>query len=107
MKQFLLTVAGVFFGLVLFVIVVPAVLIAVAVSGSRPAPLPAHSVLSLDLRGALTDQEAQDGLAVFGGHGLSVMGIEETLRRAGTDANVGGLFVRLPEAGMTPAAGEE
>src|SRR3984885_7635586 len=107
MKQFLLTVAGVFFGLVLFMIVVPALLIAVALSGSRPAPLPAHSVLSLDLRGGLTDQEAQDGLAIFGGHGLSVMGIEETLRRAQSDASVGGLFVRLPEGGMTPAAADE
>ena len=65
MKQFLLTVAGVFFGLVLFMIVVPVVLIAVAISGSRPAPLPVHAVLSLDLRGGLTDQEAQDGLAIF------------------------------------------
>ncbi|HLY78985.1 MAG TPA: signal peptide peptidase SppA [Caulobacteraceae bacterium] len=107
MKQFLLTVAGVFFGLVLFVVVVPALLIGLAVSGSRPAPIPAHSVLSLDLRGGLTDQEAQDGLAIFGGHGLSVMGIEETLRRASSDANVGGLFVRLPEGGMTPAAADE
>jgi protease-4 len=107
MKQFLLTIAGVFFGLLLFVIVVPALLIAAAISGSRPAPLPAHAVLSLDLRGTLSDQEAQDGLAIFSGHGLSVMGIEETLRRAGADSNVGGLFVRLPEGGMTPAAADE
>ena len=83
MKQFLLTVAGVFFGLVLFMIVVPVALIAIVVSGSRPAPLPAHAVLNLDLRGGLTDQDAQDGLAIFGGHGLSVMGIEETLRQIG------------------------
>src|SRR5580698_2584827 len=107
MKQFLLTVAGVFFGLLLFVVVVPALLIAVAVSGSRPRPLPAHSVLSLDLRGGLTDQEPQDGFAIFSGHGLSVMGIEETLRRAADDSSVGGLFVRLAEGGMTPAAADE
>jgi len=107
MKQFLLTIAGVFFGLVLFVIVVPTLLIVAAVSGSRPAPLPAHSVLNLDLRGGLTDQEPQDGLAIFSGRALSVMGIEETLRRASTDSNVGGLFVRLPEGGMTPAAADE
>jgi protease IV len=107
MKQFLLTIAGVFCGLLLFVIVVPALLIAAAVSSSRPAPLPAHSVLNLDLRNGLTDQEPQDGLAIFGGHGLSVMGIEETLRRAAADSGVGGLFVRLPEGGMTPAAADE
>jgi protease-4 len=107
MKQFLLTVAGVFVGLFLFVIVVPAVLIGLAISGSRPAPLPAHTVLNLDLRSGLTDQEASDGLAIFSSRGLSVMGIEETLRRAATDSSVGGVFVRLPEGGMTPAAADE
>ena len=107
MKQFLLTVAGVFVGLLLFAVVVPALLIAVVVSGSRPAPLPAHAVLSLDLRSGMTDQEPQDGLAIFGGRQPSVMGIEETLRRAAGDASVGGLFVRLPEGGMTPAAADE
>ena len=107
MRQFLLTVAGVFVGLTLFVIVVPALLIALAVSGARPAPIPPHTVLNLDLRGGLTDQDASDGLALFGGRNLSVMEIEETLRRAGGDPNVGGLFVRLPEGGMTPAAADE
>ncbi|HZZ87549.1 MAG TPA: signal peptide peptidase SppA [Caulobacteraceae bacterium] len=107
MKQFLLTIAGVFVGLLLFVIVIPAVLIAALIGGSRPAPTPAHSVLSLDLRGALTDQDPQDGLAIFGGRSLSVMGIEDTLRRATDDAKVTGLFVRLPEGGMTPAAADE
>ncbi|HVN01648.1 MAG TPA: signal peptide peptidase SppA [Caulobacteraceae bacterium] len=107
MKQFLLTVAGVFAGLMLFVVVVPALLIAIAISGSRPAPLPAHTVLNLDLRNGLSDQDASDGLALFGGRELSVMGIEETLRRAATDDNIGGLFVRLPDGGMTPAAADE
>jgi protease-4 len=108
MKQFILTVAGVFVGLVLFMIVVPVALIGLAVgAASKPAPLPAKSVLTLDLRSGLTDQEPQDGLAIFGNHGLSVMGIEDTLRRASKDSRVGGLFVRLPETGVSPAAADE
>jgi protease-4 len=108
MKQFLLTIAGVFVGLLLFMVVIPVALIGALVgAASRPAPLPAHAVLTLDLRGGLTDQPAQDGLAIFGSRALSVMGIEETLRRAAADSQVGGLFVRLPEGGMTPAAADE
>ena len=107
MKQFLLTIAGVFVGLMLFVIVVPIALIAIAVGASRPAPLPAKSVLTLDLRSGLTDQEPQDGLPIFTSHGLSVMGVEETLRRAAADGQVAGLFVRLPEAGIAPAEADE
>ena len=33
--------------------------------------------------------------------------IEETLRRAAADDHVGGLLVRLPEAGVAPAAADE
>jgi protease-4 len=107
MKQFLLTVAGVFVGLLLFMVVVPLALIAIAVGASRPAPLPARSVLTLDLRGGLTDQDPQDGLPFLGGRGLSVMGVEETLRRAAADGQVGGVLVRLPEAGISPAVADE
>ena len=108
MKQFLLTIAGVFVGLVLFTVVIPIALIGLVIgAASKPAPLPAHTVLTLDLRNGITDQEPQDGLAIFGGHGLSVMGVEAALRRAEKDAQVGGVFVRLPEAGMTPAAADE
>jgi len=107
MKQFLLTVAGVFVGLVLFVIVLPVALIGVAISNSHPAPITGRTVLTLDLRGGLTDQEPQGGLEIFGGHALSVMGIEDTLRRAAADDHVAGLYVRLPEGGMTPAAADE
>jgi protease-4 len=107
MQQFLLTVAGVFVGLLLFFVVAPLTLVAVAVGAARPAAIAPHSVLSLDLRYGLTDQEPQDGLAVLGTRNLSVIGIELALRKAETDPRVGGLFVRLPESGMTPAAADE
>jgi len=107
MKQFLVTVAGVVVGLLLFAIAAPVILIGVAALVSRPSPPPARTVLVLDLRGGLTDQPSDGPLAFLRGRGLSVIGIEETLRRAETDDRVKGLFVRLPEGGMAPAAADE
>ena len=108
MKQFLMTVAGVFVGLVLFLVGVPFLLIVMAASATRPAPVPAHTVLQLDLRGGLSDQESQSPFAAFGGGGgQSVMSIVETLRRAETDDKVKGVLVRLPEGGIAPASADE
>jgi protease IV len=108
MKQFLMTVAGVFVGLVLFLVGVPFLLIVMAASATRPAPIPAHTVLQLDLRGGLSDQDSQNPFAAFGGGGgQSVMSIIETMRRAETDDKVKAVLVRLPEGGMAPAAADE
>ena len=108
MKQFLLTVAGVFVGLVLFLVGVPFLLIVMAAGAARPAPVPAHSVLALDLRQGLTDQESGNPFAAFSGSGgTSVMSVIETLRRAETDDKVKALMVRLPEGGMAPASADE
>ncbi|EJL29222.1 signal peptide peptidase SppA, 67K type [Caulobacter sp. AP07] len=108
MKQFLMTVAGVFVGLVLFLVGVPFLLIVMAASATRPAPVPAHTVLQLDLRGGLSDQESQSPFAAFGGGGgQSVMSIIQTLRRAETDDKVQAVLVRLPEGGMAPASADE
>jgi len=107
MKQFLITVAGVFVGLLLFAVGMPILLIAALASATKPAPPPSHSVLNLDLRQGVSDQESQNPFGGFGGKALSVMGIEQTLRRAETDDRVKGLFVRLPEGGMAPAAADE
>ena len=107
MKQFFLTVAGVFVGLVLFVVGVPFLLIVMAAGAARPAPIPAHSVLALDLRRGLTDQDAQNPFAAFSGGGNSVMSVIETLRRAETDDKVKAIFVRLPEGGIAPATADE
>lgn len=107
MKQFLMTVAGVFVGLVLFLVGVPFILIVLAAGAARPAPIPAQSVLQLDLRGGLSDQDSQNPFAALGGGGRSVMGVIETLRRAETDGKVKGVLVRLPEGGLAPAAADE
>jgi len=106
MKQFLITVAGVFVGLAIFMIGVPFLLISAAAGALAPAPLPARAIVELDLRGAITDQEA--GIAsMFQGGSTSVISVLETLRRAEKDDRIKGLFVRLPEGGVTPAAADE
>jgi len=107
MKQFLITAAGVFAGLMIFLIGVPIVLISIAASAARPEATPAKAVLELDLRDPLTDQSPQNPLAGLGHRANSVMSIVETLHRAESDDRVKGLFIRLPEGGMEPAAADE
>jgi ClpP class serine protease len=107
MKQFLITIAGVFIGLALFFIGVPLLIIAWASAAAQPTPVADHSVLVLDLRQGLTDQPAQNPLLALSGKTGSVLGVEETLRAAARDDRVRGLLVRLPEGGMAPASADE
>ena len=109
MKQFLLTMAGVFAGLVLFFVLIPFLVIGSIVgAASKPKDTtPAQAVLELDLRGGMPDQDPQNPFAAFGGSGLSVISVIETLRHAETDNKVKAIFVRLPEGGMAPAAADE
>lgn len=108
MKQFFLTMLGVFAGLFLFVVVLPVVLVmaAVASAGSKPAT-PAQTVVQLDLRDGLSDQPSTNPFSAFGGSGLSVVEVVDGLAQAERDRNVKALVLRLPEAGMTPAAADE
>lgn len=108
MKQFFLTMLGIFAGLFLFLVVLPVVLIiaAVASAGSQPST-PAQTVVQLDLRGGLSDQPSTNPFSGFGGSSLSVVEVVDGLAQAERDRNVKALVVRLPEAGMTPAAADE
>jgi len=107
MKQFAITIAGVFVGLLLFFVAVPVLLILIAVGSSSEPALPDSTVLTLDLRDDLTDQSGSSPFAAFGAAPLSVMRVVTTLKAAEEDDRVKGLFVRLPETGMAPAAAEE
>ncbi|MDP1632180.1 MAG: signal peptide peptidase SppA [Caulobacter sp.] len=109
MKQFLLTMAGVFAGLVLFFVLIPFLVIGSMIgAASKPRDTtPAAAVLQLDLRGGLTDQDPQNPFAAFSGSGRSVMSVIQALRHAETDDKVKAIFVRLPEGGMAPAAADE
>ncbi len=107
MKQFLITAAGVFAGLVLFLVGVPFLLVVMAAGAAKPEAPPAHTVLNLDLRQGMTDQEPSNPFASFGQSSLSVMGVISTLRHAEKDDRVRSLVIRLPESGMEPAAADE
>ncbi|HEX3889055.1 MAG TPA: signal peptide peptidase SppA [Phenylobacterium sp.] len=107
MKQFLITAAGVFAGLLIFMIGVPFVLISMAAAAAGPAPPPSKAVLELDLRDPLTDQSPQNLLAGFARRGHSAMSIVEGLRRAEKDDRVRGVLLRLPEGGIEPGLADE
>jgi protease-4 len=107
MKQFVVTVAGVFVGLLLFFIGLPLLVVAMLANAARPAAPPPVTVLALDLRGALPDQTPSSPLAILRARSPSVMSVEQTLRRAEADDRVKALFVRLPEGGIAPAAADE
>ena len=72
MKQFFLTVLGVFTGLILFVVVIPVVLLTVAVASTAKPTTPANTVLELDLRDGISDQPSTNPFAAFGGSGLAL-----------------------------------
>ncbi len=107
MKQFVLTLAGVFAGLVLFLVVMPLVLILWAVAAAKPAAPAGAQILSLDLRQSISDQEASGAFSFLGSRKLSTLGLAQGLDRAAADTNVKGLLIRLPEGGMAPAAADE
>jgi len=107
MKQFLLTMAGVFAGLVLFFIGAPIILISLVAGAAKPTPTPGAAVLTLDLRKGLTDQEPNSAFSLFGGGKYAAMSIVTSLHAAETDSHVKALFVRLPEVGMEPGEADE
>lgn len=111
MKQFFVTMAAVFVALLLFaglpLLFFTGWLISSVTSPSASRAVSGPVVIELDLRQGVTDQAPQNPLALFGESGLSVLNIVDVLDRAEDDANVRALFIRLPEAGMNPAAADE
>ena len=110
MKQFFITVGGVFAGLLLFggflVFLLFGMLANSASQASERAKLHHPTVLEMDLRAGLTDQDPPVA-TFFAASKLSVMKVIQTLRFAETDDRVKSLLVRLPEGGVTPAAADE
>lgn len=104
-KQFLITIAGVFMGLVLFFILIPIIFVA-SVAGQSAPVMPSHTVLRLDLREPIRDVPPSSPFAGFSSS-VSVVEIVRKLQAAETDSSVKGLFVRASEAGMAPAHAEE
>lgn len=112
MKQFLITVAGVLVGLILFLIIAPMVIIGQISGAMREAsagaePQKSAVVLSLDLRDGISDQPDPSPFAAFGGGGLNVIDVVRKLDHASKDAKVKGVYIRTASSGMAPAAAEE
>ncbi len=107
MKQFLITVAGVLVGLVLFLFIGPLVLISVlaASMGDGPAQ-PPRMVLALDLREEMTDQRPANPFASLGG-APALLDLLTRIEAARTDNAVEGIFIRANTGGMAPAQAEE
>lgn len=104
MKQFLITVAGVLVGLVLFVIVVPFALIS-AIGSSTKKVEPSEIVLTLDMREPIADQSPSTPFN-FGSE-ASTVAIVRKLHEAAGDKKVKGLVLRASSAGLAPAQAEE
>lgn len=106
-KQFLITVAGVLTGLVLFLFIGPILLIGMLTASfsNRPAQ-PNHMVLSLDLREPLSDQRSSNPFASFGG-GNALLDVLAKIDAARTDNSVEGIYIRANTAGLQAAQAEE
>ncbi|MEQ1490292.1 MAG: signal peptide peptidase SppA [Terricaulis sp.] len=107
MKQFLITVAGVLTGLVLFLFIGPFLLIGMLAASfnSQPAQ-PSHMVLSLDLREPMTDQRPANPFAAFGGSN-ALLDTLAKIDAARTDNAVEGIYIRANTGGMQAAQAEE
>lgn len=104
MKQFLITVAGVLVGLILFVIVVPIALVGLVGSSVSSKPhTPAEVVLTLDMREAMPDQSS----GVFFEQQPSTIDVVEKLDAAAKDKAVKGVFIRGNTDGMSAAQAQE
>ncbi|MEZ5994681.1 MAG: signal peptide peptidase SppA [Hyphomonadaceae bacterium] len=107
MKQFLITVAGVLTGMVLFLIIAPLVLIGMIASSSDGQPRqPSHMVLALDLRETLTDQRPPSPFAAFA-DGNALLDVLQRIDAARTDRAVEGLYIRANTGGLQASQAEE
>jgi len=112
-KTLFLTILGVVIGMLIVVPIVfllIASLIGAAVQSassslSADAQVGDETVLMLDLRGAMKDQDA--GEVLFGDTPSSVIGTVRAIDAASRDDRVKGIFVRAGFSGMAPASAEE
>jgi protease-4 len=113
MRQFFLTLAGVFAGLTLFAVAAVVFLITslAALSSSVESSarqrvsraVPASTVVLIDLRRSLADQS----VPTLAGARPSLVSLVEALEQAEKDGRVKGAFVRASESGLDPAQAEE
>jgi protease IV len=107
-KQFLVTIAGVFVGLFLFLVIFPIAPIATAANSAKQSAavqIARDTVLQLDLREPMPDQRPR-GL-LFGGPANATVETVRKLELAETDDRVKGLFIRAPDQGFGVGGSDE
>jgi protease-4 len=108
-KQFFITVAGVFVGLIVFAIASVFLLVFMISSSvnsaTRNPATPNSVVLELDLRDTIPDQ--RNPAAFFLGGHLNTIDIIRKLEAAADDSKVKGVYVRAATGGLDPAQAEE
>jgi protease-4 len=105
-KQFLITVAGVIVGLILFLVIGPMLLIGALSAGSKQPASPAAIVLDLDLRKPLPDAKGGGAFSALSGK-PSAVEILRKLEAAAKDDKVKGVYVRANVGGTYAAQAEE
>ncbi|MEJ0023916.1 MAG: signal peptide peptidase SppA [Alphaproteobacteria bacterium] len=106
MKQFLITVAGVIVGLILFLVIGPMLLIGALSSGSKQPASPSAIVLDLDLRRPIDDSKTGGAFSSLSGK-PSAVDILGKLEAAAKDDKVKGVYVRANVTGTYAAQAEE
>ncbi|MEO0465715.1 MAG: signal peptide peptidase SppA [Pseudomonadota bacterium] len=106
MKTFLLSLAGAFVAILLFIIVSFLALGALIGAASASDPQPDEIILSLDLRSGYTDQAPTSGLAAFSGT-VGFTDLLVKLDRARADEDVKGIFIRSSESVVGSSRSEE
>ena len=107
MRQFFITLGGVFAGLFLFFVIAPMLVIGVVAASAKPARTPNDAVLVVDLRSGLSDDGGQASIIPLGNKTGALTRAILTLHRAEDDNRIKALFVRLPDGGIEPATADE
>ncbi len=106
MRQFFITVIGVIVGMFAFFFVLFLLLMGIGAIGAATSGDDAgDTVLTLDLRKPMQDHDSSASL--FNAKPNSVITTVRALKRAKTDDDVKGVFIRAESFGMAPASAEE
>ncbi|MBY9066876.1 signal peptide peptidase SppA [Hyphomonas sp. WL0036] len=107
MKTFLLSMAGAFTAMILFIFVsfVGLMLLIMAAAGSKP-PHPANIVLTMDLNAQYPDQAPATGLAALSG-APGFVDLLVKLKSAESDKSVKGIYLRGADYGFGTSRAEE
>lgn len=107
MRTFLLSMAGAFVAMILFIVLMTLFFVSIIVGATSSAPdTPDNIVLSLDLNTEFTDQAPTSGIAAFSAT-PGFIDLLTKLKAAETDDTVKGLYLRGATVGIGSSRAEE